>query len=330
MKAATKVHHDTCGCEMCSTGFLEHPRYFPRQMITPAELTLEHDYWRDRMRRHNRLLHGWGVVCGAKVCPIPTDKKADDGSTIFEPWKVRIEPAYILGPYGDEIIIDCARVFDVRTKGVLAATGEACGEVLDPWCAEVHTKYPPECVYIAVRYQEVRCRPVRVQPIGCGCDDTQCEYSRLRDGYEITALLDCPPSHRGSASIPYPWPPVYACSETRQNVHKQGAQDERVEKNGRQGDSTICLPDCPPCPSDPWVVLAKVCVSQAGEITLIDNCECRRLVMSFANTWGHCTQAPYESVSPKKEPMSHDNRESADVKAPNGTSQKNKRKANRL
>jgi hypothetical protein len=316
MKAATKVHHETCGCEMCSTGFLEHPRYFPRQMITPAELTLEHDYWRDRMRRHNRLLHGWGVVCGAKVCPIPTDKKADDGSLIFEPWKVRIEPGYILGPYGDEIIIDCARVFDVRTKGVLAATGEACGEVLDPWCAEV---------YIAVRYQEVRCRPVRVQPIGCGCDDMPCEYSRLRDGYEITSLLDCPPSHRGHPSIPYPWPPVQECLENGHNGYKRGAMDERVEKNGKQGDTPVCLPDCPPCPSDPWVVLAEVCVDETGTIK-IDNCKCRRLVMSFGHTWGQCTQQPYECAPPKYEPTAQANHESAVGKGPGGTAKKPKRK----
>lgn len=321
MKAATKVHHETCGCEMCSTGFLEHPRYFPRQMITPAELTLEHDYWRDRMRRHNRLLHGWGVVCGAKVCPIPKESNGTQSGAQaeYEPWKVRIEPGYILGPYGDEIVIDCARVFDVRTKGVLAATGEACGEVLDPWCVEVHTQCPPECVYIAVRYQEVRCRPVRVQPIGCGCDDMPCEYSRLRDGYEITALPDCPPSHQGCPSIPYPWPPVHECPEN-------GRKAENGYKHTGQGSMTVCLPDCPPCPSDPWVVLAKVCVDQAGEITCINNCECRRLVMSFGNTWGHCTQPPYECIPPKYEPTAQANHESAVGKGPGGAARKPKRK----
>lgn len=316
MKAATKVHHETCGCEMCSTGFLEHPRYFPRQMITPVELTLEHDYWRDRMRRHNRLLHGWGVVCGAKVCPVPGEQ-----SGTLEPWKVRIEPGYILGPYGDEIIIDCARVFDVRTKGVLAATGEACGEVFDPWCAEVHTKCPPECVYIAVRYQEVRCRPVRVQPIGCGCDEMPCEYSRLRDGYEITALPECPPSHHGHPSVPYPWPPVYECSTTGKNGHNLGAKYEKVDKNGKQEDTVICLPDCPSCPSDPWVVLAKVCVDQDGKMT-IDNCKCRRLVMSFAHTWGQCTQQPYECTSSENGSTSDEKQKRPVVKANGGTARK--------
>ena len=54
---------------LCDGGLLERPRYFPRQLISDVELTLEQQYFRDRLRRHNRLLHGWGVVCGALVCP---------------------------------------------------------------------------------------------------------------------------------------------------------------------------------------------------------------------------------------------------------------------
>jgi hypothetical protein len=314
MKSMTKSHHETCGCEMCSTGFLEHPRYFPRQMITPVELTLEHDYVRDRMRRHNRLLHGWGVVCGARVCPIPME--SEESQQVFEPWKVRIEPGYILGPYGDEIVIDCNRVFDLRAKGIMAATGESCGEVLDPWCADVYTKCPPECVYVAVKYQEVRCRPVRVQPIGCGCDDTQCEYSRIRDGYEITALLDCPPSHQGSPSIPYPFPPIQQCPDPKQYGKKSAPKDDQAEES--QG-SIICLPECPPCPSDPWVVLAEVCVDEAGIIKTIDNCKCRRLVMSFANTWGRCTQQPHECAPRKAEPKPSEVKQKPDIEKPVGT-----------
>ena len=56
----------------CDTSIAELPRYYPRQLITPDDLTLEQNYFRDRLRRHNRLLHGWGVVCGALVCPEPS------------------------------------------------------------------------------------------------------------------------------------------------------------------------------------------------------------------------------------------------------------------
>ena len=38
---------------------------------------------------------------------------------------------------------------------------------------------------------------------------------------------------------------------------------------------------CLPCPPEPWVVLARVILDDDGVITEIDNCECRRIVISF-------------------------------------------------
>ena len=62
----------------CTDSVVELPRYYPRQLITPDDLTLEQDYFLARHRRHNRLLHGWGVVCGALVCPVKIVN--DDGT----------------------------------------------------------------------------------------------------------------------------------------------------------------------------------------------------------------------------------------------------------
>src|SRR5579864_4392637 len=111
-----------CGCtatsQLCDHGTLERPRYFPRQLITPVELTLEQHYFRDKLRRHNRLLHGWGVACGAQVCLV-TDPITRD----LKPWTVSVQPGYILGPYGDEILIDQAQVIDLRTSGAVSGDG---------------------------------------------------------------------------------------------------------------------------------------------------------------------------------------------------------------
>jgi hypothetical protein len=82
----------------CDSSIAELPRYYPRQLITPDDLTLEQNYFRDRMRRHNRLLHGWGVVCGALVCPVP-NPKVTGPSDQFLPWQVKVQQGYILGPY---------------------------------------------------------------------------------------------------------------------------------------------------------------------------------------------------------------------------------------
>jgi hypothetical protein len=38
---------------------------------------------------------------------------------------------------------------------------------------------PTKEFYVAIRYIECPSHPVRVPPLGCGCDETACEYSRI-------------------------------------------------------------------------------------------------------------------------------------------------------
>jgi hypothetical protein len=186
-------HSTQTGCDTGDSCVLERPRYFPRQLITPTELTLEHDYFREKQRLHNRFLHGWGVVCGARVCPVPA---AEGGG--YEPWTVRVERGYLLDACGNDILIERTRKFDLRTRCQTVVVGEPCGDPADdPWCRDSFERPRTDegPLYVAVRYREFPRRPVRVQPAGCGCDDSQCEYSRWCDGYEICVLTKCPESH---------------------------------------------------------------------------------------------------------------------------------------
>jgi hypothetical protein len=234
----------------CSTPVAERPRYYPRQIITPDDLMLEQEYFRNKLRRHNRLVHGWGVVCGAQVCLTPQTNASASATNSYQPWMETVTTGYILGPYGDEILIDCCRSVDVRTTGTGGVTGDPCVQVSDPWCTEVNTQSTPSTVYIAVKSKECKGRPVRVQPLGCGCNDNTCEYSRLQDGYEIGVLTSCV---IGSSTPP-----------STQNL--------------LMGPT----PDCPSCPSAPWVPLAVVTLDPSGDGTIdsIDNCtstiNCRR------------------------------------------------------
>jgi hypothetical protein len=252
MKTATPSA--TSGCEVaCETTTVCRPRYFPRQIITPDELTLEQDYFRARLRWHNLLLHGWGVVCGAKVC-----LKPKEGGNGHVPWQVVVDRGYAIGPCGDEIILDCPRTVDLRTSGVTGTSGDPCGEPVDVWCTDVY-EAPTEDVtlYIAVRYKQTTSRPVRVQPIGCGCDDSRCEYSRWCDGYEIGVLRSCPPHHTN--------PPAWIDSVW-----------------------TGPPPECPEKATSPWVGLAEVNVAVDGTVRKIDNCACRRIVGGLAGLWRMC------------------------------------------
>ena len=247
------------------TPVAERPRYYPRQIITPDDLMLEQEYFRNKLRRHNRLVHGWGVVCGAQVCLTPQKDSSGNVTNSYQPWTVTVNPGYILGPYGDEIFIDCCRTVDVRTMGASGVTGDPCVQLSDPWCTEVPMQQGGSpTVYIAVKYKECQGRPVRVQPLGCGCNDNTCEYSRLQDGYEIGVLTSC---LLDTSNIP--------------------SKDSLL-----QGPT----PDCPSCPSAPWVPLAVVTVDTSGNVTNIDNCGCRRIIASFGNFWWQCTSSPVTSI----------------------------------
>src|SRR4051812_45155054 len=175
-------HASSTKPEACALGVLELPRYFARQLLTPDDLLLEQQYFRQKMRLHNRLLWGWGTVCGTRVGRVP----GDNPNAAPDPWKVLVEPGYVLGPYGDDIVIGAAVTVDLRTAGVEGSPGEEPEQsAADPWCSRACPPREPGPLYVAVRYRECKTRRVRVQPAGCGCEGEQCEFSRLRDGYEI-------------------------------------------------------------------------------------------------------------------------------------------------
>jgi hypothetical protein len=134
-------------------------------------------------------------------------------------------------------------------------------------CSGSTTTPPPGPLFIAVKYKETMSKPVRVQPVGCGCDDSQCEYSRWQDGYEICVLDACPPSHQPAPS-----------TDLALKAHP--------------------IPDCPPCPTDPWVVLGTVTVDATGNVQTVDLCSCRRLVIGLAPYWLNCNDAAVSAPVP--------------------------------
>ena len=176
---------------------------------------------------------------------------------------VIVRTGYLLGPYGDEIMIDHDRCFDLRTQCMSGVTGDPCsGSVPDPMCSGASTKPPTGPLYIAVRYQDSLAKPVRVQPVGCGCDDGMCEYSRCQDGYEICVLNQCPSSHQNPLG--------------RDTFLQPGV-----------------IPVAPPCPTDPWVVLATFTVDANGndsihrQLRLPPDCAVSRSILVEVQQPGH-------------------------------------------
>ncbi|MEN3330021.1 MAG: hypothetical protein V7638_4828 [Acidobacteriota bacterium] len=176
-----------CHTQTAKPSVNERPRYYARQLVTPDDLTLEQDYFRARLRRHNRYLHGWGVVCGAEVVE----------ST--KPWKVIVKTGYVLGPYGDEIFIETDQCIDVRKRCVTPDTPD------DEECLEAYpapAQDDTDDQWLAIRYVEKKTRLVKVPLGGCGCEDSSCEPTRFQDYYQICVIDHCPESHQNPPGPP--------------------------------------------------------------------------------------------------------------------------------
>ena len=198
---------------------LQRVNYFSGQLITANDMTVEQEYRLEKLHRHNRLLHGWGVVCGCSVKPNPSADK---------PWQVRVCPGYVITPHGNEIYIGEPVDFDLagdsrQRQGPCASPS--------PCMPATAGSQPGTKVYLAVCHTGCPARPVPMQPVGCACDEASCEYSRIRDTFELVRLSRCPESYR-------PMTPVDICTTT--------------------------IPTCPPCTHDGCVVLAAVTLPDSG------------------------------------------------------------------
>jgi hypothetical protein len=140
---------------------LSRPGYEPGSFLTTHGLTSEQRYHLQRLRRHNRFLHGWGVVCGLWVAPRPEPRRA---------WEVLVCPGYAIGRCGEEIEVKAPAVVDVHDY--LRCKPREPADNLS-------------VAYIGIRYHEEETRPVPAMQKGCACEETVYEGSRIRDGYQI-------------------------------------------------------------------------------------------------------------------------------------------------
>lgn len=85
---------------MSGAGGLERTRYSSGQVLSADDLGQEQDYFREKLRRHNRVLHGWGIVSGLET--------GVDGDRTLT-----VSPGYALDQLGDEIVVQAECSIDV-------------------------------------------------------------------------------------------------------------------------------------------------------------------------------------------------------------------------
>jgi|SRR6185436_13586475 len=109
---------------MADSDSLTRPRFFFGKLLTAEDFAQEQQYVLDKLKRHNRSLHGLGIVSGLKV----TTKSG----------KIAIDPGLALDCQGNEIVIGTIQL------------------ISPPATAE------PGAAYVNIRYAEEQIGPVTI------------------------------------------------------------------------------------------------------------------------------------------------------------------------
>ncbi len=186
---------------------MERSRFFPQQVVHPQDLAQDCEYLLHRLRRHNRLVHKWGIAIGLKVevvpdtgggeytefekrwRPIPPAVTPDDGT-----WLI-VYPGYAITPLGDEIYLPEPIFLNTAEElnGALVAYPSDCGCHTNP---RANSEKAAIC-YLIVEAYESEFRPVNAASTRCGDHPEQLESSRIKDTVQFRLIEQAP-------QAPYP------------------------------------------------------------------------------------------------------------------------------
>jgi len=113
---------------MAESDSLERPRFFSSKLLRTEDLALEQQYFREKLRRHNRNLHGFGIVSGLKVT-------TDSG-------KILVDAGMALDCQGNDVVIGTAQMLSPPAGS-------------DDW----------RTAYVNLRYTEDSSEPVATQGV---------------------------------------------------------------------------------------------------------------------------------------------------------------------
>lgn len=148
----------------------ERNRYFTGKYMSARDFADEQAYHVSHQRLHNRLLHGWGVVCGLRVVPHPSRKCLT--------WAV-VRAGVAMDCYGRDLVLheDTA----INLGPMLPAP---------PPAPEGETPVPveqpkPTWLVLGARYKEVPLECVPALYDEGICDPTRHEANRVREVVEL-------------------------------------------------------------------------------------------------------------------------------------------------
>jgi hypothetical protein len=165
----------------------ERNRYYTGKYMTPRDFTAEQTYFLSRHRLHNRLLHGWGVVCGLRVVKHPKPECADR-------WVV-VRAGVAIDCCGRELVLEADEALELPLPTDTTPADTAPADQAPPaQQPQPEPTEPPEPatreLFVCLRYVE---QPTEHAPALYNegrCDPPRIEANRWR---EVASVEVCPP-----------------------------------------------------------------------------------------------------------------------------------------
>ena len=171
--------------EHCNYNNFRKARYFDGEILDQQIFIAEQNYHNQKRKLLNKMLHGWGVVCGLKV------KATNPPSP-----NIIVEPGMALDCHGNEILVCEEQTVDLSAKICIQKPQE------DP-CLEDTEERKDTALYVVIRYQEIPSDRVHSYAPSGDCGEKICDYSRTREGFCIEVWDKLPQTPKSdSTSMP--------------------------------------------------------------------------------------------------------------------------------
>ena len=152
-------------CDVCKNKYFERNNYFCGKLMTVRDFFAEQCYFNEKRWLINRMVHGWGVVCGLKVYE-------QDG-------KVFVTPGLAIDCCGREILV-CGKDQEVP----LVPEESECHKEQAIQGEEGEKK-----LLICLEFYECKTEALHLPPIACDQKE-KCEFNRIRDSFKIRVIPD--------------------------------------------------------------------------------------------------------------------------------------------
>ena len=206
-------------------------RYSYGMRLGQVELSDEQSYLVGKDRFHNMHCHGAGVLCGLKVERFvwPQGAPAATPTTVL-----RVSRGAGLDGCGREVLVPCDQCIDV------AAWFAVNGGKLNPAPAA-----GPLHIWVALRYRECPSDPAMVPRDSCGCGTGGCDYTRVRESFELCLFAGKSPSCTGAV---FPTADALAAALATADGTAPGALLTQLDR--------LTAEPCPTASVDEWICLA--------------------------------------------------------------------------